>query len=54
MKIAILSDIHGNYTALKAVLRDVENEGVKKLFCLGDYVGYYYEPEKCIDLLFNI
>tara|TARA_B100000029_G_C17392669_1_gene893996 strand:- start:262 stop:957 length:696 start_codon:yes stop_codon:yes gene_type:complete len=53
MKIAILSDIHGNYTALKAVLRDVENEGVKKLFCLGDYVGYYYEPEKCIDLLFN-
>jgi predicted phosphodiesterase len=40
--IAIISDIHSNYTALKTVLEDIEKneDKVNKIFCLGDLVGY--------------
>lgn len=38
-KIAIISDIHGNMTALKTVLADIEARGIKRIFCLGDIVG---------------
>jgi len=41
MKIGIISDIHGNYEALKSVLSDLDNKGVKEIYCLGDVVGYY-------------
>ena len=51
MKICILADIHGNYDALKKCLSEAKKINVKKILCLGDYVGYYYEPDKCIDLL---
>lgn len=51
MKICILSDIHGNYEALKKCIGEAKKDGIKTILCLGDYVGYYYEPEKCIDLL---
>ena len=36
MKIALLSDIHGNAVALEAVLRDIDAEGVDLIICLGD------------------
>jgi putative phosphoesterase len=45
MKIAILSDIHGNQYALKAVLRDIKREKIINLLVLGDFVGYYYRPD---------
>ena len=51
MKICILSDIHGNYDALKKCIEEAKKNDVEIILCLGDYVGYYYEPEKCIDLL---
>ena len=51
MKIAIISDIHANYSALKNCVNDIKKKGVDKIVCLGDLVGYYYDPEKCIDLL---
>ncbi|MCG5644665.1 metallophosphatase family protein [Flavobacteriaceae bacterium LSUCC0859] len=51
MKIAILSDIHGNDFALKAVLKDIKKCKVEQLFILGDIVGYYYNPHKVLDLL---
>lgn len=51
MKIAILSDIHGNDYALDAVLAEAEKEHVEKLLILGDIVGYYYNPDKVIDKL---
>lgn len=35
-KIAILSDIHGNATALEAVIADAKNQGVSKYWLLGD------------------
>ena len=36
MKIAVISDIHGNMQALETVLADIENEKCDKIFCLGD------------------
>lgn len=36
MKIAVLSDIHGNILALKAVLEDITNQGIDKIYILGD------------------
>jgi predicted phosphodiesterase len=48
---AILSDIHGNLEALQAVLEDVAQTGAKRLFCLGDIVGYGPNPIECLDLV---
>jgi putative phosphoesterase len=41
MKIAIISDIHSNCFALKAVLDDIQKYKVDNLFVLGDIFGYY-------------
>lgn len=51
MKIAILSDIHGNHFALQNVLQQAKLEKVQKLLILGDIVGYYYYPDKVLELL---
>ena len=48
MKIGILSDIHGNDIALKAVLAEVKSAGIDRLFVLGDFVGYYYNPHEVL------
>lgn len=34
-KIAIISDVHGNITALNAVLSDIKKRHIEKIFCLG-------------------
>jgi len=47
MRIAVLSDIHGNLQALEAVLADVEHEDVHEIWCLGDVVGYGADPNDC-------
>ena len=51
MKIAFVSDIHGNYDAMKEVFKQIKKLDIEKIYCLGDIVNYYYEPDKCIDLL---
>ena len=51
MKLAILSDIHGNLDSLEAVLAHARREGYDHLVCLGDVVGYGAEPQECIDRL---
>ena len=51
MKIAILSDIHGNSYALRAVLNDIRRQGIVNLFILGDLVGYYYFPDEVLRML---
>ena len=51
MRLAFISDIHGNFDALKAAMLDIKKNKIEKIFCLGDIVNYYYEPHKCIDLL---
>lgn len=52
-KIAIISDIHANLEALKTVLKDIEDKGIKRIFCLGDIVGKGAYPKECIDLVLS-
>lgn len=52
MLIAILSDIHGNVDALIPVLEELRHHrDVRRLYVLGDMVGYYYHPSEVLDLL---
>lgn len=51
MKIAILSDIHGNSDALMSVLTDIKKIKIKHLLIAGDFVGYYYNIKKVLSLL---
>jgi len=48
MKVAIISDIHGNLDAFRQVLNDIEASGIDAVVCLGDNVGYGPEPEQVI------
>lgn len=50
MKIAVISDIHSNPTALLTILEDVEKQKCDRIVCLGDIVGYGYDPNGCIDI----
>lgn len=47
--IAIISDVHGNYPALKAVMEEIDKLGCSKIISLGDVVGYYCMINECID-----
>ena len=51
MRYAIVSDIHGNLEALQAVLADIQTRHIDEIFCLGDVVGYYPDPGRCIELV---
>ena len=51
MRYAVISDIHGNVEALHAVLNDIKGRSVDIIVCLGDIVGYYPDPEQCIELI---
>ena len=49
MKIAVISDIHGNMLALNSVLDDIKSEKCDKIFCLGDLAMAGAEPDKAIE-----
>jgi predicted phosphodiesterase len=49
--IALLSDIHGNYPALVAVLAAIDRLSPERIICLGDTAGYYSQINECCDLL---
>lgn len=49
MRYLVFSDIHGNSLAFDQFLIDIKNTEYDKLVFLGDFLGYYYEPEKIID-----
>jgi len=50
MKVAVISDIHGNRHAFEAVLDAVAASDAAELWCLGDLVGYGAEPDACVAL----
>lgn len=51
MRIAIISDIHGNLEALKTTLEDIQKRNIDKIFCLGDIVEKGHHPEECVKLV---
>ena len=50
MRVAIVSDIHGNRHAFEAVLDAIESSECREMWCLGDLVGYGAEPDECVQL----
>lgn len=48
-RFALISDIHGNLTALEAVLADVATSRIGELYCLGDLIGYGPDPVGVVD-----
>lgn len=46
MRVLIISDIHGNLTALETVLADAGD--YDSVWCLGDLVGYGPDPNECV------
>jgi putative phosphoesterase len=51
MLIAVLSDIHGNSSALRRVLDEATSLRVDHLLILGDQIGYYYDASGVYDLI---
>ena len=49
MRRALISDIHGNLEALRAVLDHIRQSGITEVYCLGDIVGYGPNPRECVD-----
>jgi diadenosine tetraphosphatase ApaH/serine/threonine PP2A family protein phosphatase len=47
MRVAVISDVHGNRHALDAVLAAVDREEPDQIWCLGDTVGYGPHPNEC-------
>lgn len=50
-KIGIISDIHGNLSALETALGFLEAERVDDIICCGDVVGYGPCPNECVSLI---
>lgn len=49
MKVAVLSDIHGNFQALESVMEDVKANNCEQVFCLGDLAMAGPQPRMVID-----
>lgn len=51
MRIAFISDIHGNLTALQAVLADIKKQGADQTICLGDTISLGPQPRETLNAL---
>ena len=51
MRIALISDIHGNFTALEAVLADIDGKEIDSIICLGDVATVGPQPKQVLDRL---
>ena len=54
MRVAVLSDIHSNYYAFKACYEDAIKCGAEMFIFLGDYVSDLSEPQRTMDLVYEI
>jgi predicted phosphodiesterase len=53
MRYAVISDLHSNLHALKAVLAEIDRSDADLIWCLGDVVGYGPKPEECCQLVID-
>jgi putative phosphoesterase len=51
MRVALIGDIHANLPALEAVLDHARNQGVEKIWNVGDFLGYGPFPDEVVQLL---
>ncbi|WP_342558940.1 metallophosphoesterase family protein [Metasolibacillus sp. FSL K6-0083] len=51
MQFALLADIHGNAQALQAVLQNIEERGIEKIYCTGDLIGIGHQTNEVLQLL---
>lgn len=51
MRIGFISDIHGNFTALEAVLADIKEQNLDQLICLGDTISLGPQPAEVLNAL---
>ncbi|HSE94449.1 MAG TPA: metallophosphoesterase family protein [Methylomirabilota bacterium] len=49
VRYGVLADVHANEPALRAVLGDLDRQGVDGLLALGDLVGYGADPGPCLE-----
>ena len=54
MKRALISDVHSNIEALRAVMDDIQRQDIAEVYCLGDIVGYGPNPRDCLDVMLNL
>lgn len=54
MKIAVLSDIHGNYIALQKCIDYAISNGIDTFIFLGDYVGELAYPQKTMEIIYSL
>ena len=54
MRVTLLSDIHSNYYAFKACYEDAIKCGAEMFIFLGDYVSDLSEPQRTMDLVYEI
>lgn len=50
VRYAVISDIHANLEAFQKTLEDIDSQNVDEIICLGDIVGYYPNPNECVEL----
>lgn len=51
VKLGLISDVHANAVALRAVLSELKARGIERILCAGDIVGYYPYPNETVALL---
>lgn len=51
MRLAVISDIHGNCFALDSVLRDIRQQGIEQIVCLGDAIQGGAQPAETVQHL---
>ena len=51
MRVAVITDIHGNLAALEAALAAIDAMGVDQIYCGGDLVGYGPHPDEVCALI---
>ncbi|HEX6178715.1 MAG TPA: metallophosphoesterase family protein [Thermoanaerobaculia bacterium] len=53
MRALIVSDLHANAAALRAVFSRLRRKSIDEIICLGDFVGYGAEPNQVLDAMRN-
>ena len=53
MRVAVISDVHGNRWALEATLQEIEARGIERIVNLGDCVYGPLDPGRTADMLMS-